>query len=73
VFSIEDEYIGPNDRYLVAQLGDDVVVYAWTNDEEVAIAYNSRNDKARRIPACLLKKESQPRITSEIGVSFPVI
>jgi hypothetical protein len=71
VFSVEDDYIGPDDRYLVAQLGDDVIVYAWANDEEVAIAYNSRNDKAGRIPACLLKKrESQPRMTSEIGVSF---
>ena len=47
---VEDDYIGPDDGHLLAQLDGDVIVYAWTNDEKMAIAYNSRNDKAGLIP-----------------------
>ncbi len=67
---VKAEHVGTNYRHLVAQPGDYVIVYAWTNNEQTAIAYNARYDMAGQIPADLLDKdEPQPVMGSEICVS----
>ena len=56
----------------MAKPGDYVVVHAWTNHQEMAIAYNisTQNDTTGRIPADLLSKEEpQPVIGS--GICIP--
>ncbi len=70
-FTIKSEYIGTRYRDLVVQPGDDVVVYAWKNDQKTAIAYNRRSDMAGQIPAGFLEPvEPQPVTSSEICVFF---
>ncbi len=68
---VKAEYVGTNYRHLVAQPGDDLIVYAWTNNKQTAIVYNARYGIAGRIPANVLQMEaSQPVMGSEICVSF---
>ena len=55
--SITAEHVGANYRHLVANPSDYIIVYAWTNHQEMAIAYNTPNDTTGRIPTDLLSKE----------------
>jgi hypothetical protein len=48
---------------MVANPGDQVVVFAWTNNRTEAIAYNLRNKTTGRIPADLLVKEDSKPFT----------
>lgn len=66
---VKIEYFGTHHRHLVAQPDDCVIIYAWTNCQKTAIAYNTRNDTAGQIPAAHLIKESQSVIRDEICVS----
>lgn len=55
----------------MAQPGDYVIVHAWSNNSETAVAYNPRNDMTDWIPVETMRKEdSHPVIGSEICVSF---
>ncbi|KAF2193570.1 hypothetical protein K469DRAFT_712347 [Zopfia rhizophila CBS 207.26] len=59
--SVKDGYLCENYRHVVANSGDQVVVFAWTKNHTEAIAYNPRNKTAGRIPADLLEKgDSKP-------------
>lgn len=59
--SVKDGYLCGNYQHIVANSGDRVVVFAWTNNRTEAIAYNPRNKTAGRISADLLEKgDSKP-------------
>jgi hypothetical protein len=62
--SIKTEYISKNYRHVVANPGDEVVVFAWTNNRTEATAYNSRNKTVGRIPADILDKEGSKPVTN---------
>lgn len=59
--SVKDGYLCGNYHHVVANSGDQVVVFAWTNNHKEAIAFNPRNKTAGQIPADLLEKgDSKP-------------
>jgi hypothetical protein len=59
--SVKDGYLCKNYRHVVANSGDQVVVFAWTNNRTEAIAYNPRNKTTGQIPADLLENgDSKP-------------
>jgi len=59
--SVKDGYLCKNYQHVVANSGDQVVVFAWTNNHTEAITYNLRNKTAGRILANLLEKgDSKP-------------
>jgi hypothetical protein len=69
-FLVKEDYIGVNHKFLVAKLGDRVVVHAWVdteNGEEVAVAFNERNNTAGWIPSNVLEVNDFRRVlNSEI-------
>jgi hypothetical protein len=58
---VKHGYLCGNYQHIVADSGDRVVVFAWTNNRAEAMAYNPRNKTVGRIPADLVKNEvSEP-------------
>ncbi|KAJ6276574.1 hypothetical protein J3E71DRAFT_187083 [Bipolaris maydis] len=65
--SVRDAYLCGNYRHVVANAGDRVIVFAWTNNRTEAIAYNPRNKTAGRISVDLLDEgESEPFIDTTL-------
>lgn len=53
--AIKDRYLCGNYRHILANSGDQIVVFAWTSNRTEAIAYNSRNKTVGRVPTSLLE------------------
>ena len=70
LMSVKDVYLCGNYRHIAANSGDHVVVFAWTNEQTEAIAYNPRNKTCGRIAADLLKKaDSKPFTNTKLCMS----
>jgi hypothetical protein len=52
--SVKMDYYPGTHQEVVAQCGDDVVVYAWAENRTEAVVYNTRNRTSGRIPITLL-------------------
>jgi hypothetical protein len=52
--SVKEYYCPGTYQGVVAQCGDDVVVYAWAENRSEAVVYNTRNRNSGRIPTTLL-------------------
>jgi hypothetical protein len=52
--SVKVNYYPGTHKGVVAQRGDDVVVYAWAENRTEAVVYNTRNRTSGRIPTTLL-------------------
>lgn len=50
------DYVGANVKDLVVRAGEEVIVFAWADQEKVAIAYNPKCDKVGMIPKTLLER-----------------
>jgi hypothetical protein len=65
--SVAKGYVRGNHRHIVADFGDRVLVFGWTNDRTAAIAYNPRNKTAGRISVDSLdKRDSKPCIDTKL-------
>ena len=70
-FTCMSEHVGTHYRDLVIQPGDYIVVYAWKDNQKIAIAYNQRSDMAGEVYVGFLEPvEPQPVISSEICMFF---
>lgn len=70
VFSVHAGYLRGNYRHIVADSGDQVVVFAWTNNCIEAIAYNPRNKTAGRILGNLLdRRNSMPFTDTKLYIT----
>jgi hypothetical protein len=60
---VKDAYLCGNYKHIVANSGDRVIVFVWTNNRTEAIAYNPRNKTAGWISVDLLEKEDSEPFT----------
>jgi hypothetical protein len=79
MITIDFDHVARTFRGVLANCGDSIVVFAYTDDKSEAIAYNQRNGTAGRLPANLVNEHMSQSFpgskmyvaTSDIGPMSP--